>query len=175
MCFGYSWILNTISVVRMTDDVVITSASYRSGALLTFTTQHQDRMAMDYEMMIRLERLRVQEALNARDVAVDRLASACASVREKTNAVDSLREEKERLQDQLNGLGSKDHGEVDKENRSVSIKTTEREGRVVPEPMKSMEDRFALLQVDDVGLGGWSGGMAFNLKVRHTYCVFSGC
>ncbi|TFK85361.1 hypothetical protein K466DRAFT_588151 [Polyporus arcularius HHB13444] len=138
-------------------------------SVVSMTDDHQDRMAMDYEMVIRLERLRVQEALNARDVAVDRLASACASVREKTSAVDNLREEKERLQDQLNVLGSKDRGEVDKENRSVTVETAGREDCVVPEPLKSIEDRFALLQVDDVGLGGWNGGMAFNLKIPSTY------
>ena len=52
-------------------------------------------------MAIRLERLRVREALDARDVAVSRLAGACAFVREKTDELNCVREEKVRLQTQL--------------------------------------------------------------------------
>ncbi|KAJ3001075.1 hypothetical protein NUW54_g6662 [Trametes sanguinea] len=57
--------------------------------------------ATEYEMSIRLERLRVQEALTARDVAVGRLAEACASVREKTSTIQLLKEEKNMLQGRL--------------------------------------------------------------------------
>ncbi|KAI9069472.1 hypothetical protein FKP32DRAFT_1682906 [Trametes sanguinea] len=57
--------------------------------------------ATEYEMSIRLERLRVQEALTARDVAVGRLAEACASVREKTSTIQLLKEEKDMLQGRL--------------------------------------------------------------------------
>ncbi|KAJ2988313.1 hypothetical protein NUW54_g9155 [Trametes sanguinea] len=57
--------------------------------------------ATEYEMSIRLERLRVQEALTARDVAVGRLAEACASVREKTSTIQLLKEEKNTLQGRL--------------------------------------------------------------------------
>ncbi len=63
-------------------------------------------------MVLRLERLRLREALNARDVAVARLEEACVSVREKTAALDTVREEKLQLQKQLeaskencNGVG----------------------------------------------------------------------
>ncbi|KAI0695100.1 hypothetical protein C8T65DRAFT_584544 [Cerioporus squamosus] len=119
-------------------------------------------------MVIRLERLRVQEALNARDVAVSRLADACASVREKTNAVDGLREEKERLQEQFEVFRCKGRGEIDKENQNVSVKTKEEDHCEKPDSTQTVEDRFALLQVADAGLGGWTDGIEFNLKVRLT-------
>ncbi|KAI0648473.1 hypothetical protein C8Q79DRAFT_1008796 [Trametes meyenii] len=52
-------------------------------------------------MVIRLERLRVQEALSARDVAVERLAEACVSVRDKTNQIKHLSNEKEAMKIKL--------------------------------------------------------------------------
>ncbi|RPD55702.1 hypothetical protein L227DRAFT_656739 [Lentinus tigrinus ALCF2SS1-6] len=120
---------------------------------------------VDYEMSIRLERLRVQEALNARDIAVGRLADVCASVREKTNAVDTLREERERLRKQLEMLECKDH---DKENLNISVKAEDEDAREVRDPIGAVESRFALLQVadarpDDVGN---------NLKMHHE-CDFN--
>ncbi|KAI8974237.1 hypothetical protein BD414DRAFT_424545, partial [Trametes punicea] len=58
----------------------------------------------EYEMTIRLERMRVREALAARDAAVKHLAEACASVREKTAVIKRLSDEKERLEKQLERL-----------------------------------------------------------------------
>lgn len=60
-----------------------------------------DMHAAEYEMNIRLERLRVLEALSARDVAVGRLAEACSSVREKAEKIQDLSNEKENLVKQL--------------------------------------------------------------------------
>lgn len=115
--------------------------------MLTSTTQLPAPGANNYEMAIRLEQLRVQEALNARDVAVTRLADACASVHEKTKTVDSLREEKERLRRQLDAY--KDRGGIDKENRNVSIGNAGEDSHGQTDPMKAVESRFGLLQVAD--------------------------
>ncbi|KAI0628822.1 hypothetical protein C8Q77DRAFT_1220668 [Trametes polyzona] len=78
-------------------------------------------------MAIRLERLRVQEALTARDVAVSRLAEACASVRDKTSEIIRLKEEKvvlERLSENKAFLTQKI--EIDAvENKLASLKMSE--------------------------------------------------
>ncbi|KAI0668335.1 hypothetical protein C8Q78DRAFT_1046633 [Trametes maxima] len=60
----------------------------------------------DFEMAIRLERLRVQEALSARDVAVERLAEACASVREKAQKIKHLSDEREIMRSESAGRRS---------------------------------------------------------------------
>ena len=52
-------------------------------------------------MVIRLERLRVQEALSARDVAVERLAEACAALRDRTATVKQVQNDKEELERSL--------------------------------------------------------------------------
>ena len=93
-------------------------------------------------MAIRLERLRVQEALNARDVAVGRLADACASVREKTKTVEALREERVRLRKRLDDCDGHD-----KEN--VHVKTDGEDPHGPTGFVEDLECRFGLLQVTD--------------------------
>ncbi|KAI0333115.1 hypothetical protein GY45DRAFT_1272653 [Cubamyces sp. BRFM 1775] len=62
----------------------------------------QDGLAQtEHDMAIRLERLRVQEALTARDVAVKRLAEACAALRDRTATIIQVRNEKEELEKSL--------------------------------------------------------------------------
>ncbi|KAI0373136.1 hypothetical protein BV20DRAFT_977736 [Pilatotrama ljubarskyi] len=56
------------------------------------------------EMTIRLERLRVQEALAARDAAVERLAEACTSIRQKTAKIARLTADVERLEKELESV-----------------------------------------------------------------------
>ncbi|KAH9857469.1 hypothetical protein C2E23DRAFT_899910 [Lenzites betulinus] len=64
-----------------------------------------DTLPNEYEMNIRLERMRVLEALSARDVAVGRLAEACASIREKANTIRDLSNEKTKSVKQLEIVG----------------------------------------------------------------------
>ncbi|KAI0781526.1 hypothetical protein BD413DRAFT_506005 [Trametes elegans] len=65
------------------------------------TGDEQGVSLSEHDMVVRLERMRVQEALTARDVAVTRLAEACTSVREKTDALKHLNAEKEMLEKRL--------------------------------------------------------------------------
>ncbi|KAI1791608.1 hypothetical protein LXA43DRAFT_1140231 [Ganoderma leucocontextum] len=107
------------------------------------------RSSVDYEMSIRLERLRVREALNARDVAVTRLAGACASVRENAAALEALRDQKEALQRQLDAvLIMKEGGEIDDENGDRAKVGSKTEGtteirRQLASCMKTIENRLA--------------------------------
>ncbi|CCM04570.1 uncharacterized protein FIBRA_06751 [Fibroporia radiculosa] len=52
-------------------------------------------------MALQLERMRVEEALCARDVAVQHLSEACLSVRHKDSIVEALRQEKDDLEKQV--------------------------------------------------------------------------
>ncbi|KAH9890491.1 hypothetical protein C8Q73DRAFT_735592 [Cubamyces lactineus] len=61
----------------------------------------EDTTQTEHEMIIRLERLRIQEALTARDVAVERLAEACAALRDRTAAIKQVQSEKEELERSL--------------------------------------------------------------------------
>ncbi|OSD02134.1 hypothetical protein PYCCODRAFT_443491 [Trametes coccinea BRFM310] len=102
-------------------------------------------------MSIRLERLRVQEALTARDVAVGRLAEACASVREKTSAIQLLREEKEALQGRLDLAmqSSQDPVEGAPSAAGISDKTTGATIRTLTECIQKLEDKLASLSVSE--------------------------
>ena len=102
---------------------------------------------------LRLERMRVQEALSARDVAIDRLADACASVREKTDALSTLREEKDELQRELDAC-LKDN-RADKENLNSDNPTDSLAAAV-----KDVEDRLAALRMAD------GHGVSAGVKVR---------
>ena len=100
-------------------------------------------------MAIRLERLRVKEALNARDVAVGHLADACVSVRQKTEALDALREEKETLQRRLRlDLAS----QADKENigKATSDGASD-DHRGLAGHMRAIENKLASLKVSEGG------------------------
>ncbi|KAM5542076.1 hypothetical protein V8D89_004386 [Ganoderma adspersum] len=116
--------------------------------------------AGEYEISVRLERLRVREALNARDVAVNRLADACASVREKATALEALREEKEALQRRLDAAIVKREGSgVDKENSEGSGEGTKIEGtadirRHLASCVKTIEDRLASLRIMEDSASG---------------------
>ncbi|KAI1790446.1 hypothetical protein LXA43DRAFT_973631 [Ganoderma leucocontextum] len=111
-------------------------------------------------MTIRLERLRVREALNARDVSINRLANACASVREKAAALEALREEKEVLQRRLDAALVKQEdsaiGEEDERRAGAEYKT---EGtidmcRQLASCMKTIENRLASLKIIDDSASG---------------------
>ena len=91
---------------------------------------------------LRLERMRVQEALSARDVAIGRLVDASASVREKTDALSTLQEEKDELQRQLDAY-LKDN-RADKENLNSDNPTDSLAAAV-----KGVEDRLAALRMAD--------------------------
>ncbi|KAI0355154.1 hypothetical protein OH77DRAFT_1455259 [Trametes cingulata] len=94
----------------------------------------------EYDMTIRLERLRVKEALAARDAAVSRLAEACTSVRQKADKIKHLTEEKEKLERQLetiiyasaqrkdqpaDGIGARLPVEQTLENKLASLSVSE--------------------------------------------------
>ncbi|KAL7282894.1 hypothetical protein ACG7TL_002309 [Trametes sanguinea] len=107
--------------------------------------------ATEYEMSIRLERLRVQEALTARDVAVVRLAEACASGREKTSAIQLLREEKEALQGRLDLAMHSSQAPVEgaPSAAGISDKTTGATIRTLTECIQKLEDKLASLSVSE--------------------------
>jgi len=52
-------------------------------------------------MYLRLERMRLQEALCARDAVVARFSEACASIRQKTCAIERLQHDKDDLEKQV--------------------------------------------------------------------------
>ena len=95
---------------------------------------------------LRLERMRVQEALTARDVAILRLAEACASVHEKTELICGLRRETKRLQEVLDTCyRPKPLGESeDKEN---TTNTDPNEDLAVA--LKNVEVRLATMKFSD--------------------------
>ena len=101
-------------------------------------------------MAIRLERLRVREALNARDVAVRRLAEACTSVRQKTEALAALREEKEALQRRLR----REDGGTDDENKDIAGANAKPEStndvrmRLVA-CLKTIENKLASMKISE--------------------------
>lgn len=111
-------------------------------------------------MSIRLERLRVREALNARDVAVNRLADACTSAREKATALEALREEKEDLQRRLDvALVRREGSGVDKENSQGGGEGGKIEGttdirRQLASCVKTIEDRLASLKIMEDSTSG---------------------
>ena len=110
-------------------------------------------------MAIRLERLRVREALNARDVAVNRLADACASVREKATALEALQEEKELLQGRLDSaLGTRGGNGPDKENggggAGANTEGTTDIRQQLASCVKTIEDRLASLKIMENGASG---------------------
>ena len=95
-------------------------------------------------MVLRLERLRLQEALNARDVAVARLEEACVSIREKTTALNNLQEEKRQLEQQL---------ESDKENaHRIELPGSNTTGQP-SQAMKLLDETFTSLTIGN-GHGG---------------------
>lgn len=53
-----------------------------------------------------LDKVRIAEALIARDVAVEKLEAVCASVRDKQLKIDNLERERDRLKEELNGITS---------------------------------------------------------------------
>ena len=101
-------------------------------------------------MAIRLERLRVREALNARDVAVRRLAEACTSVRQKTEALAALREEKEALLRRLR----REDGSADDENKDATSANAKPEStgdvrmRLVA-CLKTIENKLASMKISE--------------------------
>ncbi|KAI0747769.1 hypothetical protein C8Q80DRAFT_1168343 [Daedaleopsis nitida] len=104
-----------------------------------------DNPNAEQEMAMRLDKLRVREALDARDVAVARLAEACVSVREKTEALNLQREETARLQKQLDGLQA--HSSQ-KENIPGAGQTDNLNMNIYPRNV-SLSDHFALLTLVD--------------------------
>ncbi|OJT02011.1 hypothetical protein TRAPUB_7545 [Trametes pubescens] len=104
--------------------------------------------AAEYEMNIRLERLRVLEALSARDVAVGRLAEACSSVREKTEKIQDLNNEKENLVKQLE-IRASDHRQPGKDgsgNKDIAAPT---EVRKLVEYVQTLENKLASLSMSE--------------------------
>ncbi|KAI0823853.1 hypothetical protein BC628DRAFT_1382104 [Trametes gibbosa] len=83
----------------------ISGADDSAGRSSTGPSEQSEATPTEYEMNIRLERMRVLEALSARDIAVGRLAEACASVREKSSKIKDLGEEKATLSKQLEAMG----------------------------------------------------------------------
>ncbi|KAI0933425.1 hypothetical protein AcV5_005572 [Taiwanofungus camphoratus] len=74
-------------------------------------TDYQDKFgsqcAAEVSMeIILLERMRVEEALSARDAVVQRLAEACASISQKTGTIKRLEGEKENLEKQFTALNA---------------------------------------------------------------------
>ena len=51
-----------------------------------------------------IDKLRIAEALKARDAAVERLESVCASVRIKQIRIENLEKERDRLKEELDGM-----------------------------------------------------------------------
>ena len=101
-------------------------------------------------MAIRLERLRVREALNARDIAVRRLAEACTSVRQKTEALAALREEKEALQRRLR----REDGGADDENRDTTgsiakLESTSDVRMRLVGCLKAIENKLASMKISE--------------------------
>ncbi|TBU40047.1 hypothetical protein BD309DRAFT_1083015 [Dichomitus squalens] len=108
----------------------------------------------EHEMMIRLERLRMREALNARDAIVSRLAEACASVRQKTEALAALQEEKEALQRALDRAAKRDDHGADKENLCRGSMSVKSEGagearRQLVGYLKAIENKLASLKLSE--------------------------
>lgn len=111
--------------------------------------RHQyDMHAAEYEMNIRLERLRVLEALSARDVAVGRLAEACSSVREKAEKIQDLSNEKENLVKQLEVMASdpRQPGNDGPGNKNVAAPA---DVRKLVECMQTLENKLASLNMTE--------------------------
>ncbi|EMD34276.1 hypothetical protein CERSUDRAFT_140652 [Gelatoporia subvermispora B] len=74
--------------------------------------------AAELAMELQLERMRVEEALSARDAVVTRLADACKSIRQKATLIERLQSEKSALECQGGGMeiraGERGIREVDK-------------------------------------------------------------
>ncbi|EIW61013.1 uncharacterized protein TRAVEDRAFT_19515 [Trametes versicolor FP-101664 SS1] len=104
--------------------------------------------AAEYEMNIRLERLRVLEALSARDVAVGRLAEACSSVREKAEKIQDLSNEKENLVKQLEVMAS-DHRQPGNDGPSSKNVAAPTEVRKLVECMQTLENKLASLNMTE--------------------------
>ena len=90
--------------------------------------------------------MRVREALNARDVAVARLSDACVSTKENNNVINTLREERDRLQKQLDAsvTSSVKEGAQDKENFQSADPA---DGLAAA--IKIVEERLSALKVSD--------------------------
>ena len=56
---------------------------------------------------LRLERLRLNDALSARDTVAQHLAAACVSIRQKSTAIKSLEQEKADLETQLSFMNGR--------------------------------------------------------------------
>ncbi len=127
--------------------------------LLNGTVQPGNVTTGEYGMSIRLERLRVREALNARDVAVNRLADACASVREKAAALEALREEKEALERRFDAAlvkhdGSRVFKEIGEANVEIKREGTTDIRRQLASCVKTIEDRLASLKIMEDSVSG---------------------
>ena len=120
------------------------SVSSLGGSDSNPRTQAKSPFRIDNDALLRLERMRVQEALVARDVAVSRLADACASVKEKSQALSSLEGENTELRNQLKTstlTGVK--GGEDKEN--VSSDPTD----CLDAAIQTVEEKLAELRVSE--------------------------
>ena len=71
--------------------------------MLTFSNLVQE-LKVDFEMQIGLERLRLNDALSARDAVVKHFAHACISIQQKSAAIQQLRDENRRLEQKLQSL-----------------------------------------------------------------------
>ena len=122
--------------------------------------------------MLRLERMRVQEALNARDVAVSRLEEACASVREKTVALDALRDEKAQLQQKLALMKENVPDNSRREVAELGVNTNSLSPfRKSTTGLKPIEEQFASMTMSDRG-GVWNEEADSDIEVRSGYMRF---
>lgn len=119
-----------------------------SGDMNSHKRHQYDMHAAEYEMNIRLERLRVLEALSARDVAVGRLAEACSSVREKAEKIQDLSNEKENLVKQLEVLAS-DHRQPGNDGSGNKNAAGPTEVRKLVECMQTLENKLASLNMTE--------------------------
>ncbi|KAI0713702.1 hypothetical protein C8Q76DRAFT_468361 [Earliella scabrosa] len=114
-----------------------------------------ESVSVENEMLL-LERMRVQEALNARDVAVSRLEEACVSVREKTIALDALRDEKAQLEQKLASMKENVPDNSRREVAESGVNTNSlspfRKSTTV---LKPIDEQFASMTMSDRG-GVWN-------------------
>ncbi|OBZ75959.1 hypothetical protein A0H81_04932 [Grifola frondosa] len=110
------------------------------------STNVDDLSKEELYMEIELGRLRVEEALCARDAVVERLSEACASVRQKASLIASLKVEREDIQRHLESPG----GVKEAISPDDLLKTSEERKRIVAE-LWSLADVIKNAQ-DDVML-----------------------
>ncbi|KAH9914513.1 uncharacterized protein BXZ73DRAFT_92797 [Epithele typhae] len=119
--------------------------------------------------------MRVREALNARDVAVNRLADACASVQEKSKAVHELQQEKAELQRLLDicnkkraeAIDDKENGPCKCQEDAISEDEMYAEGKnELKATMKKVEDQLAAVRVSDPAGGGETDDNKYKVSNR---------